>query len=573
MTDFKTFMESLLASRCRLNKTTIEMLTNDENISQFKRAFTSKGYNPEINYEYYEILGDSTANKIISWYLVSRFENNFHEVEGKMSNISILTRLILNTISKTSFEKISKSLNFDKYILATNNEKNNKTFDNKYINIYEDVFEAFVGCLEYLINKNLKEGLGYGICYNFIKSVFDEYKDSDFSNFTYEDLYDPKSRLGMEIDKFSTLVKLKEKKEDYKVSYELIDTTTNTIYVSDKFTGEDALQKASQNLFDKKYFDVLHNKLDKIVQEKKDARVSRVKEKNMLEYTTNVYTDEDLKTFFLQILKFLKIDRKHSKMFVTNENLIKLRSALTSNEIDKKNNYLLYSLLGDKTINKIIVSYFSTRFSSELNKSVSFMSRIKQHFSSTKTIQRLYENNEDKENIFLEIKKFIRITPEEYNMAIVNTEDTTYQRYFESLIGCLERIIDIETKMKIGYNVCYTFFKKYLNLLDDKIIDEVKYDAKSVLNKQYEKSSDILLQLKDSSKYEKIEKKITSLMRLPGYNSVTSEQKVYSVHYILRRGNSVITTPIFTDYIKKRAEQNAADYVLKNNLLRQISQN
>ena len=69
---FKVLIRSLL-KRGKLKPKYIDLLTNDENIKLYGRAFTAQSADPKNNYEIYEQLGDVSANKFIVWYAYRRF--------------------------------------------------------------------------------------------------------------------------------------------------------------------------------------------------------------------------------------------------------------------------------------------------------------------------------------------------------------------------------------------------------------------------------------------------------------------------------------------------------------------
>lgn len=187
--DFKLFIQSLL-SRMNISKTNIEILTNKENIRYYEYAFTHRCIDEENNYEFYEILGDVTCNKIIVWYLKNRFPflNN-------TKGVKVIARLKINLVSKTTFSRWSLQLGFDKYISYDLETK--MKYD---IDILEDCLEAFIGVSELLIDKIFRGG-GYFFCYRFLKSILDK---EDIS-LKYHDLYDPITRLKETFDYYNSL--------------------------------------------------------------------------------------------------------------------------------------------------------------------------------------------------------------------------------------------------------------------------------------------------------------------------------------------------------------------------------
>ena len=86
-----------------------------------------------------------------------------------------------------------KNLNFWPFISAAieGTERNQKYRNRNKKDLLEDVLEAFIGCTEYLLDEAFRPGVGYGIVYDILESIFNELPMS----LEYEDLYDAKTRL------------------------------------------------------------------------------------------------------------------------------------------------------------------------------------------------------------------------------------------------------------------------------------------------------------------------------------------------------------------------------------------
>lgn len=177
---FKTLISSVL-KRALKKKKYLDILTDKESMVVFGKAFTSELVDPVNNYQQLEILGDSTANKFIVWYVFRRFPQ-LRCTEG----VKIAARLKINYGSKQTFFKIAEKLGFWDFITATNELRQRKKKS-----LLEDVFEAFIGAIESILDNRVKESIGYFIVYKLLKSIFDE---MDIS-LKYEDLYDAKTRL------------------------------------------------------------------------------------------------------------------------------------------------------------------------------------------------------------------------------------------------------------------------------------------------------------------------------------------------------------------------------------------
>jgi dsRNA-specific ribonuclease len=187
--EFRLFIRSLL-QRTKLSIKNIDILTNDENIKMYEQAFTHRVVDESFNYEFFELLGDVTCNKIIVWYLKKKFPflNN-------SNGVKVIARLRINLVSKVTFSGWAQKLDFQKYI-----SYDLETQMKHEISVLEDCFEAFVGVTELLIDQ-MVEGGGFYYCNQFLSSIIDEHDIS----LKYKDLYDPITRLKETFDYFNSL--------------------------------------------------------------------------------------------------------------------------------------------------------------------------------------------------------------------------------------------------------------------------------------------------------------------------------------------------------------------------------
>ena len=166
----------------------------------YSQAFTHPTADENNNYEPLEFLGDSIVNCVIVWYLSRRFPQL-----NCQDGVKILARLKINLVSKKIFADFGNQLDFWKYVSA-----DKETRDTKMKKTLEDVFEAFFGATQKLIDSEIRMGVGYSICYNIIKNLFGPMHIS----LKYEDLYDAKTRLKEVFDYFKdTIGQLKYENE------------------------------------------------------------------------------------------------------------------------------------------------------------------------------------------------------------------------------------------------------------------------------------------------------------------------------------------------------------------------
>lgn len=202
--DFKCLIQGLLEMG-KLKKHYIDVLLNDENMNMYSKAFTHRSANPDENYEYLEFLGDATLKKSIPWYLNERFP-----FLRCAKGVKIITRAKINLEQKDSFFNIATDLGFWPFVSASEDIRHREMKKT-----LEDVFEAFFGTTEMLIDNLTRQGVGYQICFNIVKSILDP-KDISLK---FEDLFDAKTRLK---ETFDYLNKQHPEKFAKKVLYESV---------------------------------------------------------------------------------------------------------------------------------------------------------------------------------------------------------------------------------------------------------------------------------------------------------------------------------------------------------------
>lgn len=191
--DFKNLITSLL-KKGKLKDKYIEILTNENSMKQYGFAFTAESrVHPEENYERYEQIGDAGAGHFMASYFFRRFP----QLECSAGN-KVVSRLRINYGAKKSFSNIAAGLGFWEFITCPEdgNIPKRKYRNSHMKDLLEDVFEAFIGCTEHLLDKEFRQGVGYAIIYDILSNFFDKMSIS----LEYEDLVDAKSRLKETFD-------------------------------------------------------------------------------------------------------------------------------------------------------------------------------------------------------------------------------------------------------------------------------------------------------------------------------------------------------------------------------------
>jgi len=185
--EFREFREFIrgLVGLSGIKRQYVDALTDKRGMAVYQEAFTHSSVDPQRNYEWLEILGDATLNKAIVWYVSRRFP-----VLQNPEGVKVIARLKINMVSKKKFSELAGSLGMDHHIRYDVTAL--PTYNSVAIrSILEDVFEAFFGATEWLIDHIVEEGAGYGICYTILSRILDK---TDIS-LEYTDLYDSVTRL------------------------------------------------------------------------------------------------------------------------------------------------------------------------------------------------------------------------------------------------------------------------------------------------------------------------------------------------------------------------------------------
>lgn len=206
--DFRQFLRGLIGLS-GIKRQYIDALTDQKGIAVYYDAFTHSSVDPQRNYEWLEILGDATLNKAIVWYVSRRFP-----ILQNPEGVKVIARLKINMVSKKKFSELAHMLGMDRHIrfdvtaLPTHNSVAIRS-------ILEDVFEAFFGATEWLIDQVVENGAGYGVCYTILSRILDK---TDIS-LEYTDLYDSVTRLKETYDIYRTRLagnlRYDNKREEY----------------------------------------------------------------------------------------------------------------------------------------------------------------------------------------------------------------------------------------------------------------------------------------------------------------------------------------------------------------------
>ena len=173
----------------KIDKKFVDMWTTDDNMKKFEIAFTHSSYDEkskDVNYEFYELLGDACLNKNIVYYIQERFP----ELKNPQG-VKTIAKLKILGISKKVYHIIAEPLGIYPWIRASESEKS--TNKNKLL---EDVLESFIGCFELIVNETYYQ-IGCSLVYTFVKTLFDKMNIST----NLQKITDTKTRIKEIFDK------------------------------------------------------------------------------------------------------------------------------------------------------------------------------------------------------------------------------------------------------------------------------------------------------------------------------------------------------------------------------------
>jgi dsRNA-specific ribonuclease len=162
-----------------------DMLGTPENpkmevYKEFAKCFIPDLVDEKDNYELYEMLGDSALNKATFSY-ISRILYPRLSTKKSSYTVGYMDVVKAHYISKKFYSSLSIELGFDdfvKQVCYNNRAVNNflKLPDKTMNDLYEDVMEAFIGCMELQIDRYVGIHRGYVFVANFVYDLLSNIK-------------------------------------------------------------------------------------------------------------------------------------------------------------------------------------------------------------------------------------------------------------------------------------------------------------------------------------------------------------------------------------------------------------
>ena len=166
------FVGNILYHRGRVDKHYLSVILDEEGTQLFRQAFTHWSMLGDPNYELFEMLGDTTFNKVVVFYMMNRFKELMDDPDAnyKLTEASKLYK------GRNVADKFSDTLGLPsvaRWRNLTYGQSPTKMveMDNKF---KTDLFESFLAAVELIVDKKIFAFAGYSIVYNILASLFDD---------------------------------------------------------------------------------------------------------------------------------------------------------------------------------------------------------------------------------------------------------------------------------------------------------------------------------------------------------------------------------------------------------------
>lgn len=450
-----------LLERAKVKRKYIDTLSTPASAAYFDTAFTDPSYDDTNNYLFLRSLGTLDLHRILVWYIFKKHP----QVTQKT-----LTLVKINLLRDSKIGEFVESLGINTHILC--DEKKNIN-----IKLSQNVFEAIVGAIAFIINhhKDYKFGIGNVVASKVCTYVLDKLD----INIDRASLDNPKSKLKelyFDFNKLTQkLLRKEERKEDNTFHVELYNVDIHTgnqykIGEGDGGTIIEGEQKASRQAI-------------LLLQQKGLIRYTN-KHSNKTIVEGPVHVGKPIGQFQEFILNLihqrvplvsdLKLDQKDMTHFMT---------AFTSPDVNVASNYELYETLGDNLLNNCVLWYISNRFPYlNMPDAVDLLTKIKIRIIQTKWIGDLSESLGFYDYIYCP-----------RDLSVIN-KLKVLEDVFESFLAALNMVVDGKYKKGMGFVVCYRFMASLLDEKEIPISYEFLADPKTRLKELFDLHKTIKIQ-------------------------------------------------------------------------------
>ena len=450
----------LLLKAALIKKKYINVLLSPKSLSYLSTAFTDISDNNENNLAFLHSLGSVTMNQTFVSYLVETYPTY---------TSAQITNMKKNFFKDYPINKIAEyamTIGVDKLIIY--NSLKIKVLTTKII---QNVFEAIIGAIELIINKEFKEGLGCIIvrklCY-FVYNMINISSDNDPITLLKE-LYQTELNGHIQRIKFT-------KDEDNIFKAEIIDE----FEFVDRVTGKEKIRKIKIGEGFGRQKAIAQDEASKNALNYFKEQGIVKKQKNVLENLIdprlihNAPRDANFASFILNLLhrvsivKDLKLDKGDMEIFA---------KAFTHPDAnpDPNKNFEVLETLGDNLTNKCVLWYLSARFP-QLNgpHGIDIMTKMKINIIQTSGYSTIASK-----------LGFYQFISAQKNLNVIDI-NKLLEDVFEATFAAIEIVLDHKYKRGMGFIVCYRLLSMILDDEDINISYEKIVDARTRLKETFD---------------------------------------------------------------------------------------
>lgn len=469
-------MESILINvltDAKIKKKYIETLTTPKSLSYFVSTFTDPSYDPYNNYLFLRSLGTVSIHKIYVWHIYKNFD----------VNPKTLTEIKKKFMNDTKFgEFMEQTYHISEHILYDQKVKLNEK-------IIQYVFEAFIGTIEFLLDKNYKKGIGYitvnKLCVYLLTKMNIVVEESN--------LTDSKTKLKELFTELKTEPRYLVTKDE--------ETCIFHVKVYDMYAPTQLLGEGSGKTIIKGEKEAAEKALallaSKGIYKSEKLKKTKYIDKQLIYYAPRDKTFVSFITSFIEraspLIKNISLEKEDIELF---------GKAFTHPDItnDSSENYDLYETLGDNTLNKCILWYLSDRFP-QLNcpEGIDILTKLKISSINTNSFARLA----DKFGFYQYISCM-------RSMIGVWKKKEILEDVFESFFSVIEIVIDRKFKPGMGYIVCYKILSSILNEEEYCITYNNLVDPKTQLKELFDSYKSVKIEWRTSKEDRGLDEIYTS---------------------------------------------------------------
>ena len=210
----------------------------EKNMIEFAKCFVTQNADPNMNYEMYELLGDTCLNNAITMYMFKVIQATHDKKRRRVKSFvpshhmtDYLNKLKAAYISEKEFHDIASRMGFEDFVDYGPRDPNPKK-DPEFKKL-TDSFEAFFGCFEVLMDRFIEPHYSHQYVGNFIQYIFSTRK----INFHPDYVYDSITLLKESNDK------LKNKGMTVTVGQDRNDSNNTVVYLNRKLDSGQQLSE------------------------------------------------------------------------------------------------------------------------------------------------------------------------------------------------------------------------------------------------------------------------------------------------------------------------------------------